>query len=123
MTFSSINPATGETVWTGEAADADAIDHAVMQARCAFRDWSRRPHADREALMRAFAEQLKARHNKIADAIHREIGKPTWEALTEVQTMIGKVELSIKAYKQRCAEFSGDPAITRFRPHGVVAVF
>lgn len=37
--------------------------------------------------------------------------------------MIGKIDLSIRAYAQRCAEFSGGPAVTRFRPHGVVAVF
>lgn len=123
MNFSSINPATGESVWTGSAADAAEVDLAVCKARAAFRDWSCRPLADREALARAFAQQLEARKNTLADAISREVGKPTWEALTEVQTMIGKVELSIKAHAQRCSEFSGGPAITRFRPHGVVAVF
>jgi succinylglutamic semialdehyde dehydrogenase len=123
MNFSSINPATGESVWTGPAADAAEVDLAVCKARAAFRDWSRRPLADREALARAFAQQLEVKKAMLADAISREVGKPTWEALTEVQTMIGKVELSIKAHAQRCSEFSGGPAITRFRPHGVVAVF
>lgn len=123
MKFASINPATGETVWTGPAADAAEVDRAVGKARAAFRDWSRRTEADREAQVRAFAKQLEARQASFAEATSREVGKPAWEALTEVQTTIGKVELSIKTHAQRCGEFSGGPAITRFRPHGVVAVF
>jgi succinylglutamic semialdehyde dehydrogenase len=123
MNFSSTNPATGETVWNGPAADAPEVDRAVRRARAAFGDWSRRTLTEREALVRAFARLLEARQTALAEAISREVGKPAWEALTEVQTMIGKVELSIKARMQRCAEFSGGPAITRFRPHGIVAVF
>jgi len=123
MKFSSLNPANGETVWTGEAAGVVQVHAAITQARAAAREWSRRPLADRESFLREFAQVLTARKSELADAISREVGKPTWEALTEVQTMIGKVEVSIKAHAQRCAEFSGGPAITRFRPHGVVAVF
>jgi len=121
--FTSLNPATGETVWSGEAASAEAVDQAIARARAARRDWERRPLEERAALLREFASVLATRKSVVADAISREVGKPTWEALTEVQTMIGKVELSIKAHALRCAEFSGGPAITRFRPHGVVAVF
>ncbi len=123
MKFSSINPANGETVWTGEAAGVEQVVAANNRATAAAREWSRRPLAEREVLLRQFADVLTARKVELADAISREVGKPTWEALTEVQTMIGKVEVSIKAHAQRCADFSGGPAITRFRPHGVVAVF
>lgn len=122
MNFSSINPATGETVWHGPAADAVAVDQAVASARRAFPAWSRRPHTEREAYLRAFAQQLATQRTALAEAISREVGKPTWEALSEVQTMIGKIELSIQAHVRRCGEFAGGPAITRFRPHGVVAV-
>ena len=120
--FSSINPATGESVWTGPAATGAEVLAAVARARTAFRGWSRTPLAQREAHLRAFAKILEARRDLLADAISREIGKPTWEALTEVATMIGKIELSITAYARRCADFTGGPAVTRFRPHGVVAV-
>lgn len=120
--FSSINPATGEMVWTGPAATPAEVLAAMARARTAFRSWSRTPLAEREAHLRAFAKILETRRDVLADAISREIGKPTWEALTEVATMIGKIELSITAYARRCADFTGGPAITRFRPHGVVAV-
>ncbi|MCF7689415.1 MAG: succinylglutamate-semialdehyde dehydrogenase [Cephaloticoccus sp.] len=123
MKFSSLNPATGEIVWTGEAAGISQVNAAIECARAAGRDWASRPHAEREQQLREFALVLTARKAELAGAISREVGKPTWEALTEVQTMIGKVEVSIKAHAQRCAEFAGGPAVTRFRPHGVVAVF
>jgi succinylglutamic semialdehyde dehydrogenase len=122
-TFSSVNPATGETVWTGPAATKADVATAVDAARGAFPAWSQRPLPERIGVLRAFAEQLKVRTDALAASISQEVGKPHWEALTEVQSMIGKVELSIQAYAQRCAEFKGGPAITRFRPHGVVAVF
>ncbi|MBL9188178.1 MAG: succinylglutamate-semialdehyde dehydrogenase [Opitutaceae bacterium] len=121
--FSSINPATGETVWTGRAADASAVNAAVERARAAFPAWARAPLAERERHLRAFAAMLETRKTTLADAISREVGKPTWEALTEVQTMITKVDFAVRAHAQRCAEFAGGPAVTRFRPHGVVAVF
>jgi succinylglutamic semialdehyde dehydrogenase len=121
--FSSLNPATGEVVWSGPAAAVVEVDAGVSRARTAFRTWSRKPLEERTAHLQAFARVLANRRATLADAIAREVGKPLWEALTEVQSMIGKIDLSLRAYAQRCAEFSGGPAVTRFRPHGVVAVF
>ncbi len=121
--FSSLNPATGAPVWTGPAATPVEVTAAVARARAAFRPWSRTPLAEREKILRAFAVALEARRPALAEAISREVGKAKWEALTEVSTMVGKIELSIAAHARRCADFTGGPAITRFRPHGVVAVF
>jgi succinylglutamic semialdehyde dehydrogenase len=59
---------------------------------------------------------LETRRVAPADAISREVGKPTWDALTEGTTMIGKIELSITNHARRCADFTGGPTITRFRP-------
>jgi len=121
--FSSINPATGEPVWSGSAATPADVTAAVHRARAAFRIWARTTLPQREARLRCFANMLESRRAVLAEAISREVGKPSWEALTEVTTMIGKIELSISAHARRCADFTGGPAITRFRPHGVVAVF
>jgi succinylglutamic semialdehyde dehydrogenase len=121
-TFTSINPATGEPVWTGSAADAAAVDRAVAAARAAFPAWSGRPLPERESLLREFARRLTAAKEELAQLISTEVGKPHWEALTEVQSMIGKVELSIEAHAKRCGEFRSAVGITRFRPHGTVAV-
>ena len=56
----------------------------------------------------------------------REVGKPHWEALTEVDAMINKIPVSIQAYNDRRtpsgAESNGVRSATRFKPHGVVVV-
>ncbi|MBA3848744.1 MAG: succinylglutamate-semialdehyde dehydrogenase [Opitutus sp.] len=120
--FSSVNPATGETVWTGPAATAADVDRAVAAARAVFPAWRDRPVEERATLLRAFAARLTAGKDELARAISAEVGKPHWEALTEVQSMIGKVEISIEAHAKRCGEFRSNVGITRFKPHGVVAV-
>lgn len=120
--FSSINPATGEVVWTGPAATPADVDRAVAAARAAFAGWSALPLDERAALLRRFAQQLTTHKESLAETISREVGKPHWEALTEVQSMIGKVDISIEAHARRCGEFKSSLGITRFKPHGVVAV-
>lgn len=121
--FSSINPATGDAVWTGEAATPDDVAAAVRVTRRMFTRWSCRPLAERTEILHAFARELGNRTNELAAAISREVGKPRWEALTEVRLMITKIDFAIAAHAQRCGDFRGGPAVTRFRPHGVVAVF
>jgi succinylglutamic semialdehyde dehydrogenase len=70
--------------------------------------------------------RLKDDRAGMADTISREVGKPHWEALTEVDAMINKIPVSIQAYNDRrtptTAESSGVRSATRFKPHGVVAV-
>jgi succinylglutamic semialdehyde dehydrogenase len=121
--FRSIDPATGDAVWSGRAASADEVNAAVESARAASFAWSELPLSEREQALRRFEEALRERKSRLAEAISLEIGKPLWESLTEAATMISKIGLSIEAQARRCASFSGGNAITRFRPHGVVSVF
>ena len=63
----------------------------------------------------------------MAELIARETGKPLWETRTEAAAMVGKVEISIKAFDERTgtrqSEIAGATAMLRHKPHGVVAVF
>ncbi|GAB3266521.1 succinylglutamate-semialdehyde dehydrogenase [Chitinimonas naiadis] len=125
--LASRNPVSQEIAWQGPSASAEQVDTAVHAARAAFPAWRRLGFAGREAIVRRFAELLTEHKAELADAIGLETGKPRWEALTEVQTMIGKVDISVKAYQERTGEKEstlGDAqAVLRHRPHGVVAVF
>jgi succinylglutamic semialdehyde dehydrogenase len=127
VTFTSRNPVTQAVVWEGPAADAAAVDRAVAKARSAFSTWSRTPLDARIALVKRFAEVLKAKEGELAHAIGAETGKPLWEAKTEVATMIGKVAISIAAYNERTGTktvpAADHRAVLRHRAHGVVAVF
>jgi len=121
--FTSINPADASTVWEGPATSPDALDEIIARSRQAFLDWQAVPIAERIRLLESFAQCLENRSEDLASLISREIGKPLWEARTEVKAMAGKVPVSIKAHQIRCGDFQGGPAVTRFRPHGVVAVY
>jgi succinylglutamic semialdehyde dehydrogenase len=59
--------------------------------------------------------------------IAEEVGKPLWEARTEVTTMANKVDISVQAYGARtgetAAKVADGNAVLRHRPHGVFGVF
>jgi succinylglutamic semialdehyde dehydrogenase len=125
--FSSVNTADTRLAWQGNAASAAQVDAAAAAARRAAPGWGHAPLAQRIALVRKFAQRLEAHRDALATQIGLETGKPKWESLTEVTTMIGKVEISIQAQAERAGERSTQAAdhqaVLRHRPHGVVAVF
>jgi len=125
--FKSTDPATGEVVWEAPAATEAEIGRAVAAARGALESWSELPLQQRVFFLQAFAEQLKSNRAELAETICRETGKPRWEALSEVDSMIGKVPISIEAFNERrrpvIAETPAGTAATRFKPYGVLAVF
>lgn len=122
----SVDPATGAIVWRARAARVAEIDAAVADARSACEAWAADVDA-RIATVNRFAERLKAHRSELAGLISREVGKPLWESLTEVDAMIGKVPISLDAQQRRHSADvkAGADATTatRYKPHGVVAVF
>lgn len=125
--FASIGPSNGETVWRGKAAGAADVDQAVRAARAAFAAWAERPFEERERIVRDFAALLEKNKDNLARAIGRETGKPLWETRTEVATMVGKIDISVRAYHARTGSHETHSGTLtqalRHRPHGVVAVF
>lgn len=124
MTLTSIEPATGATLWTGEAGDVDA---EVAAARAGWAGWAARPFAYRVETLRRFANVARARLEPFADLIARETGKPLWEARSEVEIVIKKVDISVSAYAERTAQRRLEGAMgarvsVRHKPHGVLAV-
>ena len=124
--FTSIDPATEETVWEGPAASSSEVAVAVEAARAVFPDWADRPRQHRIDAMKRYQSALKARAPEIAEAISRETGKALWETTAELGSMAGKVDLSIRAYDERTGERTATTAFgsatLRHRPHGVAAV-
>lgn len=123
-TLTSFEPATGKQLWSGPVGDADA---EVGAARAARAEWASRPATVRMEIVRRFANAVRARKDKLAELIARETGKPLWEAGTEVDAVINKVEISISAYSERTPHTKLDGELTnriavRHKPHGVLAV-
>ncbi len=120
----SFEPATGAELWRGEHGDVDAI---VARARKAWAGWAAKPLANRIELVRRFANEVRKDQDEFAELIARETGKPLWEARTEVEAVIAKVEISVRAYGERTGQRKLDSALQgvaalRHKPHGVMAV-
>ncbi len=120
----SIEPASGLELWRGPTGD---VDDAVDRARRAWPAWAAQPLTTRMELVRRFANEVRKDNDKLAELIARETGKPLWEARTEVETVINKVEISIRAYAERTGQRKLDSALQgtaalRHKPHGVMAV-
>ena len=120
----SYEPATGTELWRGKRGN---VDEAVDTARRAWSAWAARPLATRMELVRRFANEVRKEAEQLATLIARETGKPLWEARTEVASVVGKVEISIRAYAERTAQRKLDNAMLgtaslRHKPHGVMAV-
>ncbi len=100
------------------------LDLAVDAARDARRAFRTLGATARATLLRAYQERLRAHADAIARTIAREVGKPLWEAQSEVAAMITKVDVSVG----EAARFTRDEVIAdlpgeiRHRPHGVLAV-
>jgi succinylglutamic semialdehyde dehydrogenase len=123
----TIDPSTGAQTWASNASTSEDVARAVQAAHDAFEDWALRPLQERIAICQRFRDLLKEHNEDLAAIIAQEVGKPLWEARTEVTTMANKVDISVQSHAARTGETSskvadGD-AVLRHRPHGVFAVF
>ncbi|MGZ8286531.1 MAG: succinylglutamate-semialdehyde dehydrogenase [Allosphingosinicella sp.] len=123
-TLSSIEPATGANLWTGEVGD---VDSEVARARSAWAGWAAKPLAVRIEALRRFANVVRGKKEALADLIARETGKPLWETATEVDAVVNKVDISVSAYSERTSQRRFEGALgarvaVRHKPHGVLAV-
>ena len=125
--MATTNPASGEAIWSGNAAGIADVDNACQAARSRFEAWAITPLEARIAICAKFRDLLKASGDELASLISQEVGKPLWEARTEVASMANKVDISVQAYRARTGEISAKiadgEAVLRHRPHGVFGVF
>jgi acyl-CoA reductase-like NAD-dependent aldehyde dehydrogenase len=71
-----INPATGEEVGRAPSAQPEDVDRAVAAAQAAFKDWGRRPAADRARLVRELADLIEAHAEELAVIDTADNGTP-----------------------------------------------
>lgn len=121
-----INPADNTLLWEACSADADDVHLAIQSAREAFRPWAMLSLSARSAILTRFSEVLAHHKTELATTISLETGKPLWESLTEVQSMVNKIAISIQAYHERTGTRltpqADGSATLQHRPHGVMAV-
>ena len=120
----STEPATGAVLWRQKIGDVDA---EVAHARRSWAEWAARPLTYRIEALRRFANVVRQKADAFTDLLARETGKPLWEARTEVETVIGKVDISITSYSERTGQRRIEAPMNtrlalRHKPHGVLAV-
>jgi succinylglutamic semialdehyde dehydrogenase len=124
--FSSNNPAFGEVLWSGFEATEEDVHRTFQAAKKAFIGWKNLSLEERHRYLQKFGEILSVEKNNLALTISKETGKPLWESLLEVESVIQKIKISYEAYIQRCSEslkiLDKNHLVTRYFPHGCVAV-
>ena len=111
-------------MWTGTSGDADA---AVDRAREAWPGWASMAVVKRIEIIRRYANRIRTQGDELAELISRETGKPIWESRTEVDSVVKKIDISVKAFAERTPQrqLPSQPnmrAALRHKPHGVLAV-
>jgi len=104
-TFTSTNPATGETLAEIAACDATDVDLAVAKAKEAFDDgrWHLQSPADRKSVLLKFAKLLEDNRHELAVMESLDSGKPVRECQTvdvpdTIHTIRWHAELIDKLY-------------------------
>lgn len=126
-TFTSTNPATGETLTEIAACDASDVDFAVAKAREAFEDgsWRNLAPADRKAILLDFAKLLENNRHELAVMESLDSGKPVRECQTvdvpdTIHTIRWHAELIDKLYDNTAPVTGNALAMIVREPVGVV---
>ncbi len=124
MSIESINPATGEQVATFEAMSADQIEEALRLSEEAFREWRRRPVAERAALFGTLAQTLRDNSAELAGLVTLEMGKILAESKAEVEKCAVFCDYIAERGEEllapRTIEGGNDENYVRFEPLGTI---
>lgn len=123
--FTTINPATDETLTTytlmtdGEAADA------VERCHRAFLDWRLRPLEARAEVIKAIGEELRAHADEFAALMTREMGKLIGDGRDEIELCAAICDYTAEQGPSVLADETrehpdGQQAIVTFSPLGVI---
>jgi succinate-semialdehyde dehydrogenase/glutarate-semialdehyde dehydrogenase len=80
-----VNPATGERIDSYEEHAPEAVEAALATASDAFDDWRARSIREREELLSAAADVLRANKREYAETMTTEMGKPISQAVGEIE--------------------------------------
>ena len=79
------NPATGEVEKEYPTATDEELDGVMGRSQAAYASWRRTSRDERTQILLAVAKAYKERTEELAAIITREMGKPTGEAIDEVE--------------------------------------
>ncbi len=125
-TLVSDSPANNKKLWQGNMVNTDELGYAIKSCQQAFKHWCMFDIKDRIRILKKFQDKLKNNLKKLALTISMENGKPLWEAISEVNSVISKIDISIEAHFSRCVELdnihNNCKSVINYKPIGIFAV-
>lgn len=85
MTFTTINPATGETIRSYPGDSDDDIEHKLTAAKAAWTQWRAMTVPERATVLAPLATALRSSREQLASLVTMEMGKPVEQSLAEVE--------------------------------------
>lgn len=85
---------TDELLWSCPV-DLEAVDKVLESAQSGYDYWKKVPVSEKITYLKKYQENLIKIKDQIAEAISLEMGKPLWEAMTEANSLISKVDVTI----------------------------
>jgi len=124
MPFTSVNPATGETIASYEQMDQGQVAALLAKSAAAFATWRAFSYAERAERMVRAAELLEGELPVVAELMTREMGKTFAAAKGEV----AKCAMTLRYYAEHAEQMLADEIITspasrsgiRYEPLGCV---
>lgn len=124
MKFSTINPATEETVSSYTAASEKEVEETVLSAKKAFEVWKKTSFSERAALLKKVSELLVKRKEALGKIMSMEMGKPIKEGIAEVE----KSAWLFDYYAENAEKFLANEIVATdakksyisFEPYGVI---
>jgi succinate-semialdehyde dehydrogenase/glutarate-semialdehyde dehydrogenase len=89
MAIESVNPATGERLRAFQAHSPAEVEGKLSTAAAAFKSWSRRPVAERAAVLRRAGEILESEKRAFGAIMTAEMGKLIGAAVQEAEKCAG----------------------------------
>jgi aldehyde dehydrogenase (NAD+) len=99
-TFTTLNPATGESLAEVVGADDHALETIIQASQHSFLSWRQVPAPKRGEVIRQLAEKLRQNKEALGALISLEMGKSLQEGKGEVQEMIDIAEFSVGLSRQ-----------------------
>ncbi len=124
-TFTSQNPANGETLGEFQRGTEDDVDAALAAADDAFEEWKELSHIDRAEYLWDIYHELKDRHEELGEIVSKECGKEISEGKADVTEAWHMVEWAAGDARHPKgdvvpSEIPSKDAYMRRKPRGVV---
>ena len=130
MPIATVNPATGETLRTFDALDADQIERCLAAAHAAYRQHRLTDFGYRTRLLHTAADLLEAEVDDIARTMTTEMGKPVVAARAEAKKCVKAMRWYADHAAQELADehpatadvkdSGAERAVVRYRPIGPI---